>query len=71
MPGRPPRASVSQPQHNLMEMIAHGGQPTRVQGGGPPPAVAREFVQADKGKTFGPAQKARQLAQAAALRRGG
>ncbi len=42
--------SKTQKQHNLMEMVAHGGKPTKVKGGGPPKAVAEEFVQADKGK---------------------
>lgn len=36
----------SQAQHNYMEMIAHGGKPRG--GGGPSPAVAEEFVTADK-----------------------
>lgn len=37
--------SVSQKQHNFMEMIAHGGKPRS--GRGPSKAVAQEFVQAD------------------------
>ena len=40
--------SVSAKQHRYMEMIAHGGHPRT--GGGPSPAVAKEFVAADKAK---------------------
>ena len=42
--------SSSQKQHNLMELIAHGGKPRG--GKGPSVAVAKEFVAADKGKSF-------------------
>lgn len=42
--------SKNKKQHNLMEMIAHGGKPSG--GKGPSPKVAKEFVAADKGKTF-------------------
>ena len=42
--------SKSQKQHNLMEMVAHGGHPKG--GKGPSKAVAQEFVQADKQKHF-------------------
>jgi len=37
-------------QHNLMEMVAHGGKPRS--GKGPSVAVAKEFVAADKGRKF-------------------
>lgn len=40
--------STSKKQHNLMEMIAHGGKPRG--GKGPSVAVAKDFVAADKGK---------------------
>ena len=43
-------------QHRLMELIAHGGKPKS--GKGPSVKVAKEFVQADKGKKF-PAKKAK------------
>lgn len=44
--------SKSKAQHNFMEAIAHGAKPKS--GKGPSPAVAKEFVQADKneGKRF-------------------
>jgi hypothetical protein len=42
--------SKSAKQHRFMELIAHGGKPRG--GKGPSQAVAREFVEADKGKTF-------------------
>ena len=38
--------STSEKQHNLMEMVAHGGKPRK--GKGPPVSVAKEFVAADK-----------------------
>lgn len=44
-----------------MEMIAHGGKPTHLKGGGAPPPVkvAKDFVQADKGKKkFSPGKEA-------------
>jgi len=37
-------------QHRLMELIAHGGKPRS--GKGPPPQVARDFVNADRGRHF-------------------
>lgn len=40
--------SVSQKQHNFMEMIAHGGKPRG--GKGPSKRVAQEFVAADTGR---------------------
>ena len=40
--------SKSKAEHNLMEMIAHGGKPSN--GKGPSKAVAQEFVKADTGK---------------------
>lgn len=40
--------SVSGKQHRFMEGIAHGMKPNK--GKGPSVAVAKEFVQADKGK---------------------
>jgi len=40
--------SVSQKQHNLMEMVAHGGKPSS--GKGPTKAVAKEYVDADRMK---------------------
>lgn len=43
-------SSKSEKQHMLMEAIGHGGKPK--QGKGPPAAVAKEFIKADKGKTF-------------------
>lgn len=49
--------SVSKKQHNLMEMVAHGGKPRK--GKGPSVAVAKEFVAADKGKSFGKAHPAK------------
>lgn len=42
--------SKSKKQHNMMEAIAHGAKPKS--GKGPSPKVAKEFVAADKGKTF-------------------
>lgn len=44
--------STSGRQHRLMEAIAHGAKPK--DGHGPSPAVAKEFVEADKaaGKHF-------------------
>ncbi len=42
--------STSKKQHNFMEGIAHGMTPRS--GKGPSPAVAKEFVAADKGRTF-------------------
>lgn len=48
--------SVSRKQHNLMEMVAHGGKPRGKKG--PSVAVAKEFVAADKGrKAYGRAKK--------------
>lgn len=41
--------SVSKAQHNLMEMVAHGGKSRQK---GPSQAVAREFVEADKSRKF-------------------
>lgn len=38
--------SSSQRQHNFFEGIAHGMKPRK--GKGPSPAVAREFINADK-----------------------
>jgi hypothetical protein len=51
--------SKSAKQHRYMEMIAHGGTPYG--GKGPSPAVAKEFVQADKGRSYKalPAKKAK------------
>lgn len=46
--------SKSAKQHRLMAMVAHGGKPRG--GKGPSVAVAREFVEADRGKKF-PAKK--------------
>jgi hypothetical protein len=68
MPGKPPRASSSQAQHNLMAGVAHGWRPDQVKA--PSVKVAQEFTQADKGKKFGSQERARQMAQAQALRRG-
>lgn len=45
-------------QHNLMEMVAHGGKPSS--GKGPSVAVAKDFVAADKGKRFAKVQGMRQ-----------
>lgn len=42
--------SKSAKQHRFMEAIAHGMKPKG--GKGPSLAVAKEFVAADKGKTF-------------------
>lgn len=42
--------SKSGKQHRYMEMIAHGGTPRK--GKGPSVAVAKEFVAADKGRSF-------------------
>lgn len=42
--------SASAKQHRFMEGIAHGMKPRS--GKGPSAAVAKEFVQADKGKKF-------------------
>lgn len=41
--------SKSQAQHNMMEAILHGMKAGK---GGPTKKVAREFVAADKGRTF-------------------
>lgn len=41
--------STSPKQHRFMLAIAHGMKPHK---GGPSPAIAREYVQADKGKHF-------------------
>lgn len=38
--------STSQKQHNLMEMIAHGGKPDKVKA--PPVSVAKDFSKADQ-----------------------
>lgn len=40
--------SKSEKQHMLMEAIGHGAKPKS--GKGPPVAVAKEFIKADKGK---------------------
>lgn len=48
-----PSRSVA--QHNLMELIAHGGSPRG--GKGPSPTVAKEFVAADKGNKSYKARK--------------
>ncbi len=42
--------SKSLAQHRLMEMVAHGGAPRVAPGLSP--AVAKDFVAADKGKRF-------------------
>lgn len=42
--------SKSAKQHRFMEGIAHGMAPRK--GKGPSVAVAKEFVAADKGRTF-------------------
>lgn len=42
--------STSRRQHNLMEMIAHGGKPRGRNG--PSVKVAKEFVAADKGRNL-------------------
>lgn len=52
--------SVSGKQHRLMEAVAHGWKPPS--GKGPSPAVAKEFVAADKkegiiGKALKPTPK--------------
>jgi hypothetical protein len=41
--------SESKAQHNLMEMVAHGGKPDMK---GPPVKVAKEFLKADKKLPF-------------------
>ena len=56
----PSEPSTSQAQHNLMAGVAHGWTPDQVEA--PPVAVAKEFTEADKKK---------QLARAAALRKRG
>lgn len=43
--------SKSRAQHNLMEMALHNRKKAR--GKLPPISVAKEFVQADKGRKFG------------------
>jgi hypothetical protein len=42
--------SVSQAQHNLMEMAAHSKSRKKAKGKLPPIKVAQEFVKADKRK---------------------
>ena len=42
--------STSAKQHRLMEAVAHGWH--KPGGGGPSPAVAKEFAAADKGRSF-------------------
>lgn len=62
--------STSLAQHNFMEGIAHGMKPRG--GSGPSPDVAKEFVQADKGRDLGAlpkhVQDAKKRAQYSALR---
>lgn len=47
--------SKSGRQHRYMEMIAHN--PAKAKEEGVPQSVARDFVEADKGKKFSRAQK--------------
>jgi hypothetical protein len=49
--------SVSQKQHNLMEMVAHN--PAKAKQMGIPQSVGKEYVEADKGKKFGSGQQTR------------
>jgi hypothetical protein len=54
--------SKSAKQHRLMEMVAH--DPAAAKRTGIPQKVAREFVEADKGKRFAHKSSAKHMAHA-------
>lgn len=56
--------STSEAQHNLMEMVAHGGKPNKAS---VPAKVAKEFVKADDKK--GKFSASKEKAKAEALRK--